>query len=1138
MLRRGMHRYMKKFTLVIGLFGSSSFAADYILESAREIPVAHEVDVVVVGGTVGAVAAAVEAASQGAKVFLAAPRPYLGEDVAGTLNLWLEAGEEIDSVLGRAIFDRAAEPDAYANRLSFTYTADRKANPKHPDPKRNMLNNGKWNSAVTESVQYDGDVNLIADIGRMARIKHLHVLAFYREGDFEVGDIQVWTSPNGKRWRDLGNIDNVEISPGHDDREITASMEINEASRYVKILVEQKPGTERVLIGEIVITEDGLADSAVTLSKPLLQPPTPMQVKVALDRALLDAGVTFLYGCPVTDVITDQAGNAAGVVIANRNGRQAVTGKVIIDATERAVIAEMAGAAFTEFPSGEYTATRVVVGGEPKGDVRDVGVGFNAREGRQKIYQHTLKLPMKDGSWHAYVEAEHLARNRTFDVAVADEADAIFMMPPDRLLARGKRWDDLSALQPEGVRYVMVLGPRCGVPRDNVATFLRPLTQIKVGTSVGAAAVALTRGVRDDRELMVASMIRSGRSGGDIKEFLGGPRPTMKAEKHIPSPARGLPILGKYDVVVVGGGTGGAPAAIGAARKGAKTLLIEYQDHLGGVGTLGLIANYWFGYRKGFTAEVDEGVKAMGGPKRKGGWNPVAKREWWRREVRKAGGEIWFSTLGAGAVVKNGTVNGVVVVTPHGRGVVLARSVVDSTGNSDIAVVAGAGYITTSAEHVAMQGTGLSPKSLGAGYTNTDYSFSDESDPVDQWRMIVSARQKYQNDYDLSTFIDSRERRRIDGEYFVTPLDIINDKKYADTVSLHSSNFDTHGYTVHPIFLIHFPDKKGMTARVPYRSMVPKGVDGVLVTGLGMCAHRDSMPILRMQACIQNQGYAAGWASAEAAVQNVAVRDIRIRKLQEHLVSIGSLPKDDLGTPDSSLPGLDRIEAAVADVVKEYNGLAVLLQQPDKALPLLRKAYAATEPSDRKLIYANILGMMGDPGGASVLAETVKNQEWDQGWNFKGMGQFGGSISRLDSHIIALGRSGDPEGLSVILGKVATLDASKEFSHHRAVAIALEERGPDPKAAQALAKLLQKEGMTGFAITEVTPETPPTLQEQRSQPLREIILARALYRCGDVDGLGEKILRTYESDLRGLFARHAQAVLREQGEPVRLEIGL
>ena len=64
-----------------------------VSQSSRDIPVAYDVDVVVVGGTSGGVAAAVEAAQNGAKVFLAAQRPYLGADLCATYRLWLEPGE-------------------------------------------------------------------------------------------------------------------------------------------------------------------------------------------------------------------------------------------------------------------------------------------------------------------------------------------------------------------------------------------------------------------------------------------------------------------------------------------------------------------------------------------------------------------------------------------------------------------------------------------------------------------------------------------------------------------------------------------------------------------------------------------------------------------------------------------------------------------------------------------------------------------------------------------------------------------------------------------------------------------------------------------------------------------------------------
>lgn len=46
-----------------------------------------------------------------------------------------------------------------------------------------------------------------------------------------------------------------------------------------------------------------------------------------------------------------------------------------------------------------------------------------------------------------------------------------------------------------------------------------------------------------------------------------------------------------------------------------------------------------------------------------------------------------------------------------------------------------------------------------------------------------------------------------------------------------------------------------------------------------------------------------------------------------------------------------------------------------------------------------------------------------------------------------------------------------------------------------------------------------------TQAVRELALARALYRCGDHDGLARDILAQYTQDLRGHFARHARAVL-------------
>lgn len=1128
------------FTFCFGMFfgGLSGMApqvraTDAVVESAREIPVAYEVDVVVVGGGTGAVTAAVEAASRGASVFLAAPRPYLGEDVAGTLRLWLEEDEMPESALEKALFERVTPITGFPDRMSFTYEVDQESNPKHADPKNTLLGDGNWQTAVHHSVQYDADATVIADLGKMARLKELHLLSFSRSADFVVGEVEVWTSPNGRIWRDLGKVGQVTETSGG-DAIIQWTMPVKQPCRFVKVAVRMAPEAERILLGELLLIEE----REVTVDPDAVRPPaTPMQVKVALDEALLEAGVQYLYGSMMTDLLRDEQGNPAGIVMTNRAGRQAVKAKVIIDATMRANAARAAGAKFDPYPAGRGRFQRIVAGGVPRpGDgvrVETAEVKFYSAEGTHDVHVYDLEIPMADDSAGAFARAEVVARDLTFDVALVDESDTLFQVPPDPMTGKvevtGEDFEpgviDLGAFQPQGVERLFVLGGCADLSRKAAAEMLRPLNLMRLGTRIGAAAADLAKTAAIVGKVSVGGQ-ESGDAAriGEVAEFLNGARPTHEGLPTVISPERALPVLGAYDVVVAGGGTGGAPAGIGAGRKGAGVLVIEYQDHLGGVGTLGLISSYYHGYRKGFTAEIDGHVTEMGGPKRKGGWNPVAKREVWRREVAEAGAEIWFSSLACGALVEDGKVIGVIVATPQGRGVVLAKSVVDATGNSDVAVAAGSDFITTSAEHVAMQGTGLSPRALGTGYHNTDYSFADESDPVDQWRMIVAARKKYRNAYDLSSFIDTRERRRIVGDAFVSPLDLINGRTWHDTISLHESNFDSHGYTVHPVFLIDFPDKKSMTAPVPYRALLPEGLEGILVTGLGISAHRDSMPILRMQACIQNQGYAAGVAAATVAEQEIPLRSLDVKALQRHLVEIGSLPEEVISTQDSGPVSDEMIAAAVVSVVREYHGLALLLEESERALPLLREAHAEAGTAEDRLIYANILGMLGDSTGVPTLIETVRSQDWDEGWNFRGMGQFGGSISPLDSHLIALGQSGDARGLPVILEKVATLDATREFSHHRAVAMALEAQRA-PSAARPLAELLAKEGMSGHAIIEIGESD---RQEERSEPLREIILARALYRCGDHEGVAEKILRTYEKDLRGLFAQHAQAVLKEK----------
>ncbi|MHC4216392.1 MAG: FAD-dependent oxidoreductase, partial [Planctomycetota bacterium] len=453
---------------------------------------------------------------------------------------------------------------------------------------------------------------------------------------------------------------------------------------------------------------------------------------------------------------------------------------------------------------------------------------------------------------------------------------------------------------------------------------------------------------------------------------------------------------------------------------------------------------------------------------------------------------------------------------------------------ADIAIAAGADYEYTSGSTVAVQGAGLPGHSLGAGYTNTDWTFIDDTDVIDVWRAFVVAKQKFKNVYDLGQLPDTRERQRIVGDFVMSPLDISNNRTYPDTIVIARSNFDTHGFTTHPVFMLKPPDRKAMFVNVPYRCLLPKGMDGILVTGLGVSAHRDAMPVIRMQPDIQNQGYAAGLAAAMSAKENKSLRQIDIKKLQKHLIEIGTLPEQVLTEQDSYPLSEEKLEQAVDSIVNDFDGLEVVLSHLKYTMPLLRKAYDNAEQEKAKLKYAHVLGMLGHPSGSGTLIKEVKSRDWDKGWNFTGMGQFGESISELDSIIIALGRTRDKQGLSTILEKIEQLDTNSEFSHYRAVAIALETLG-HPDAAEEIAKLLKKPGMIGHAFIDIDTARQLTPSghvdtSTRNQSLRELILARALYRCGDYKEIGKTILTEYASDLRGHYARHARDILKEQNK--------
>ncbi len=1113
-------------------------------QSARDIPLAYDVDVVVVGGSSAGVAAAVAAAQQGAKVFLAAPRPYLGEDLCATYRLWLEPGEEPTDPLAKQLFHLPT----FIEGIPYTYETDQPSTGKHQDtqPPR-MLRDGQWSTAFSQSIEYEDDVTISIDLGKKQEIRKLHVMFYQGPGSYEVESMAFEASDDGKRWTPLVSIKNDQLAEGSFvDSAIHLTRPVTASARYLKCVAKKTQRAQRMLLGEILI--EGPAPEGHPQG---LRVTTPMQVKRTLDQALLKANIPFLYTSYATDVLRDAQGNLAGIVIANRAGRQAVKAKVIIDATDRAWLARRTGAAFAPYPSGPQEFKRVVVGGSqrsgagiqsrrirlqrPIGGKSPIQYGtgswatkFNVpmSDPHPEVIEYTLTIAMTNGCFASFAEAEQVARDRTFHPQQVDESEVLFQIPPDPVKGEaslsgpwaGAANVDLAAFRPKGVERLWVLGGCADVSRDAAASLCHPLELIGVGRRIGEAAAKEAKAVPSLAGVRVPGETSPSAVSGDVGEALDGLRPMQPGTSTIPADADSVPVLGEYDVVVIGGGTGGAPAGIASARQGARTLVVEYLHGLGGVGTTGFIGIYCAGYRKGFTEETEAGIKKIGSPS-----YVIGKKEWWRSEIRKAGGDIWFGAQGCGALVDGATVKGAVVATPQGRGIVLCHTVIDGTGHADVAAAAGAECMYTGSDHIALQGAGLPQSEPGATYINTDWTFIDESDMIDVWSAYVVAKEKYAGAYDLGQLIDTRERRRIVGDYILTPLDIVTQRTFPDTVGIsNGGRLDKHGYTVHPFYMIN--NWHGGMTYTPYRCLLPKGLDGVLVIGIGLSAHCDAIPSIRMQPGVQNLGYAAGVAAAMAAKAGVSARGIDLKALQTHLVRNGCLTPEVLKHKDSFPLPDSRVQTAVRTLAeKDYSGLGVIMAAEDRSLPLMQEAYRNPATSaEGKLRCAHVLGMMGDATGAETLVDKVRGtKEFDA----DRIDTYFPWVTWLDSYLIALGRTRDPRAFEPLVEKLPLLGEGNgtRVSHYRALALALEALG-DRAAAKPLGEAMKKLGIEAAAVVD-TKGLSANARSKSGQ--RDLTLARVLYRLGDYEGIGEKILRQYARDVRGHYARHAQGVLKE-----------
>lgn len=161
-----------------------------------------------------------------------------------------------------------------------------------------------------------------------------------------------------------------------------------------------------------------------------------------------------------------------------------------------------------------------------------------------------------------------------------------------------------------------------------------------------------------------------------------------------------IPILRTVDILVVGGGTAGAVAGIAAGREGLKSLVVEQFGFLGGSQTAALVTPMMpnqidnIPLNGGIDFEINSRLIGM---HESGVWRD-GNRGWFNPETLKlvletmcleAGTELLYYTMFEDVVVDQDEVHGIVMVNKAGRGALLAKSVIDCTGDADVAFRAG-----------------------------------------------------------------------------------------------------------------------------------------------------------------------------------------------------------------------------------------------------------------------------------------------------------------------------------------------------------------------------------------------------------------------------------------------------------------
>lgn len=381
--------------------------------------------------------------------------------------------------------------------------------------------------------------------------------------------------------------------------------------------------------------------------------------------------------------------------------------------------------------------------------------------------------------------------------------------------------------------------------------------------------------------------------------------------------ARDIPLAGRSEVLVCGGGPAGIAAALGAARAGAQVRLIELAGCLGGVWTAGLLTCILDGGNK--TGIMRELLDAFGGHV----YDPEKAKKVLEDKLTDAGVELRYHTMVTGAVCdENRRLTTVLTESKSGREAWTADCFIDCTGDGDLAAHAGCEFdvgkdpsctcqpmslmalLTGLSQETfekyrdrnrfleLMHGLGLHPSyraptlrhiqgNIYSLMTNHEYGVSAfDAQAVTQ--ATVRARREINDLLDglrnqggefaqlalvaTAEQIGIREGRRIHGRYTITRQDILEGLRHDEAVCRAAYPVDVHGLRKEdPAFSLTDGGHASRPYDIPYPALVAADIDGLLMAGRNISGDFIAHSSYRVTGNSVPMGEAAGRAAALAS---------------------------------------------------------------------------------------------------------------------------------------------------------------------------------------------------------------------------------------------------------------------------------